>query len=127
MIVIGALQETPEERLDSDDLEILSAHWASPDRPCDAVGLQAKIQYAKSGNSRKHCISIADVAHFRIGKNRIGLIGVREGHHLLGVRNINWPQYQCLEDADDDDVGSDPERQGEDRSEGKAGRTAHLA
>src|SRR6266852_2163310 len=127
MIVIGAVQQTPEERLDGDDLEVLPTGFVSPDWPGHAVGFQAEIGYAQSSNSRKHRISIADVAHFRIGKKRIVLIGVREGHHLLWVRNINWAQYQCRKDAEDDDVGSDPERQGEDRSEGKAGRTAHLA
>ena len=30
MIVIGALQQTPEERLDADDLEVLPAHFGIP-------------------------------------------------------------------------------------------------
>ena len=43
MIVIGALQQTPEERLDADHLEVLPADFASPDRPGDAIGFEAKI------------------------------------------------------------------------------------
>ena len=74
MIVIGALQQPPEERLDADDLEILPADFVSPDRPGDAVGFQAKILDVQSGNGGKHGIGIADIAHFRIGENRIGLV-----------------------------------------------------
>ena len=43
MIVIGALQQAPEERLDADDLEVLPAHFVSPHGPGDAVGFQAEI------------------------------------------------------------------------------------
>ena len=66
MIVIGALQQTAEERLDTDDLEVLSAHCASPDGPGDTVGFQTKILKFLSGYSRKHRIVITPVAHFRI-------------------------------------------------------------
>ena len=65
MVVIGALQQTPEERLDADHLEVLPAHFVSPDRPGGAVGFQAKTIYVDGGNSRKHRIVIADIAHFR--------------------------------------------------------------
>ncbi len=43
MIVIGALQQTPEEGFDSNDLEVLPAYFVSPDGPRGAIKLQAKI------------------------------------------------------------------------------------
>ena len=43
------------------------------------------------------------------------------------MRHIKGPQDKCLQHTEDDDVGGDPQRQGEDRRNGKAGRAAHLA
>src|ERR1700675_3136147 len=126
MIVIGALQQTPEERLDTDNLEVLPARFVSPDMPGDAEGFQAKFLHLNSGYSRKHSIVIADIAHFRVGKKGATVFGLKR-HHSVGVRQIKLPQDQCLEYAENDDIGSDAERQDKDRSKGKAGRTAHLA
>src|SRR5436190_14155486 len=110
MIVIGALQQAAEERLDADDLEVFSAHQASPDGPGGTVGLETEIVYVPSGDRREHGIFITDIAHFGVGKNRIGLIAVSMRHHLAGMRNVDWPQDQCLQDAEDDDVGGYSER-----------------
>src|ERR1700689_3124654 len=127
MVIIGTLQQAPEEWLDADNLEVLSAHRVSPDRPSGAVGLQAETRYGHSGNGRKHRIAIAHVAHFGIGKNRIGLVGARERHYAVWMRHINGPQDQRLQYAKDNTIGGDSERQGQHGGEGKDGRTAYLA
>jgi hypothetical protein len=75
MSIVGALQQPPQERLNGHGLEVLPAHFVSPDRPRDAVGLQAKILDAMRGNSRKYRVLVAHIAHFRIGKNRKAKIG----------------------------------------------------
>src|SRR5271163_2176521 len=127
MVIIRTLQQTPQERLDADNLEVLSAHRVSPDRPGGAVGLQAETRYGHSGNGRKHGIAITHVAHFGIGKNRIGLVGASERHYLVWVRHINGPQDQRLQYAKDNDIGGDSERQGQHGRDGKDGRTMYLA
>ena len=43
------------------------------------------------------------------------------------MRHINWPQDQRLQHTENQDIRGDPERQGKDGGERKAGRTAHLA
>ena len=113
MVVIGTLQQTPQERLDADNLEVLSAHRVSPDRTGDTVGLQTETPYGHRGNGRKHCIAIAHIAHFGIGKNWIGLIGARQRHYPVWIGHINGPQDQRLQYAEDDDIGGNPERQGQ--------------
>ena len=85
MIVIGALQQTPEERLDADDLEVLAAHFVSPDRPRDAVGFQAEILNVPSADRGKYGIAIAHIAHFRLGKKRIRQLGEPERHHPVSA------------------------------------------
>src|ERR1700677_1170694 len=108
MVVVGAQQQTPQERLDADNLEVLPAYWKSPDRPGDAVGLQTETLYGHSGDGRKHAIAIAHIAHLGIGKNRIGLIGARERHYLVWIGHINGPQDQRLQYAEDNDIGGNP-------------------
>ena len=87
MIVIGALQQTPEERLNADNLEVLPAHLGSPHRPRDAVGFQAKVLKLVNGYSRKHRVAIAHIAHFRMRDKGAGVFRLKR-HHLLGVRQI---------------------------------------
>src|SRR4029077_7940065 len=110
MIVIGAPQQAPEEWLDTDDLEILPAPFGSPDRPGDAVGLQAKILYLKSGDSRKRRIFIAHIAHFRI-RNKGASVFRLKRHHAVCMWHVKRPQDQSLQDAENDDIGGDPEPQ----------------
>ncbi len=87
MIVIGAPKQAPEEWLYTDDLEILPAHFGSPNGPRDAVGFQAKILYLKSGYSRKRRILIAHVAHFRIRNKRATVFRLKR-HHAVCMRHI---------------------------------------
>src|ERR1039457_6575338 len=61
MVVVGAPQQPPEERLDGDSLEVLSADIASPDWPSDAVSFEVKIRQDKSGNRGEHRVVIADI------------------------------------------------------------------
>src|SRR6266403_3114253 len=126
MIVIGTLEQTPEERLDTDDLEVLPAHFASPRRPRYAISFQTKILHLNGGYRSEHRMAIAHIARFRIGKKGGTIFGLQV-HQPVWARHIEWPQEQCFEDAEYDDVGGDAERQDKDRSEGKAGRTAHVA
>ena len=53
MVVIGAIQQAPEEGLDANDLEILPAYFGSPDWPRDAVGFQAKILIMSAATAEK--------------------------------------------------------------------------
>src|SRR6266849_8983924 len=126
MIVVGALQQPPQERLDADDLEVLSAHFLSPDVPGDAVGFQTKFLYLNTSHSRKHVVFFAHIAHFRIRKKGGTVFGLKR-HHPVCMRHIQLPQDQCLQDAENDDIGGNAERQDNDRSEGKARRAAQLA
>src|SRR5882724_9934134 len=109
MIVIGGLQQTPEERLDIHDFKVLSAHFVSPHRPCDTIGFQAKILHLKSGYSGKHRIPITHIAHFWIAKKRATLFGLKR-HHTVCMRHIEGPQDpflgRLLEPADDDHPGA---------------------
>ena len=75
-----------------------------------------KFSIVVSGNGREHRISIADIAYFRIGENRIGIGLVSERHHPIGMRHIDWPQEQCLQHAEDDDIRGNAERQSKDSS-----------
>ncbi len=127
MLVIGALKQTSKQRLDGDDLEVLPAYFVSPDRPGDTVGFQAKKLYRVSGHGRKYRVAIAHIAHFRIGENRIVSHVGCERHHPVWIGHIQGLQDHCLQHAENDHIGGDPERQDEDGREGKAGRTAHLA
>ena len=95
MVVVSALQQTAEERLDGDHLEVLPAYVVSQDWPRNPVCLQAKTAWTKSGNSGKHRIVITHVAHFRIGKDRKARI-CRECHHPVWMRHIQRSQDQSL-------------------------------
>ena len=96
MVVVGALQQTTEERLDGDDLEVLPAYVVSRDWPRNPVGLQAKIAWTKGGNRGKHRIVITHVAHLGIGKDRIGRFCARQRHQPVWMRHIQRTQDQGL-------------------------------
>ena len=95
-----SLFQADQESTPTDSLEVLPAHFVSPDRSGSAVGFQAKILDVNSGNRRKHRIVIADILHFRIAKNRIGLTRPRELHQLVWIRHIQGSQDQCLQHSE---------------------------
>ena len=121
MVIVGALQQSAKERLDGEDLEVLSADLQSPHRLCDAVGLQTKVQDIISGNSSKHRIVIAYIANLRIGKDRKGKIGGPQLPNLVGMWHIQGLQNQRLQHAEDNDIRSNPQRQRKHCGGGKPG------
>jgi hypothetical protein len=110
MIVISRAQKPSQERLDGEIFEVLTAHLQSPDRPRDAVCLQAKILRDIRGHGGKHRIVIANSAHFRIGKYWKGQSGAPQRHHPVCMWHIQRLQDQTLQHAEDDDVRGDAQR-----------------
>ena len=86
----------------------------------NSLGFQAESLDLDGGYGGKNVVGVAHVAHFRIRKKRAAAFGLQR-HHPVCMRHIKWPQDQCLQDAENDDVGGDAERQDQDRGECKAG------
>lgn len=116
-----------EERLNTNRFKILPADNRTSHRPGDAVGLDSEIIDQVSGNSGEDRVSVAHIAHFRIGKERVRIILVGQRHYFFSMRHINRTQQQRLQHAEDDDVGRDRQRESKDGREGEAGLAAHLA
>jgi len=53
MLVIGALQETPQERLDGHYFEVLTTDQSPPDRTGNTVSFEAEVVYGKRRNGGK--------------------------------------------------------------------------
>jgi hypothetical protein len=71
VVVVRALQQTSHQWLDAYGLEVLSAHFRSPDGLSRPIGLEAEDLHGFRGNSREYgtAIAHANVRFHRLTSN----------------------------------------------------------
>src|SRR5258708_4306073 len=126
MIIIGARQETAEQRLDADNFKVLTADFITPDEVGGAVGIEPEIHDAVSGDGGEDGLAVTNITELHV--REVCLIPARlKGHDFAGLGNVKRPQDESLEDTENDNVGSNAKREGGYGGDGEAWGTKQLA
>ena len=126
--VVRRGEEPAELRLEAEHLEEVAAHNEAPHRRGGTVHAKGKAGESGSGErGERLCAAVAQVAIVGIGHADAGEAWILNLHHGLRIGHRQAVEDEAVDDAGDDDVGGDGQRERGNGGEQEAGGAAELA
>ena len=126
MGVVAVMKEAAEQRRDAQCVEVAAGGFHVPARLRVAVGGECGFDEAIGADVGEATVVGAEVAVVGKGLADGGVLSPLNEGELAGLRK-GGTEKEPVNDAEDDDVGGDPESQSEDGGGGETGTTAKLA
>jgi hypothetical protein len=95
MIVIGALEQTAQQRLDAENFKVLTTDLIIPDGVAGSIGLKPEIHDPVRGYGGEDGVALTDVAYLLVREICAVVAGLK-GHHFAGIGNVKRAQDKRL-------------------------------
>jgi hypothetical protein len=125
--VIAVMKETAEQRGDAERVEVAAGGLQVKTRLRLSISSEADLEKAIGADLREGVVASAQIAVDGEGKGDVFVRTLLDEGELAGLGEGGRTQEESVDDAEDDDVGGDPESQSENRGGGEAGTAAKLA
>src|SRR6266567_2379353 len=120
------MKEQPSYRMYAEDVKIISRDFVVPGFVGGISRTQAGILQPISCHVAESCVPATEVHVVGIGLIIVSMCGVHDVVETGGLRHIERAQKQCIENAEDDNVRSNTERQRQQGGRRKCGRLQQL-
>ena len=116
-LLIGCMEEPPQIWLDSQRIEVISTREVGPRRRRSSVGINSHgTDDHRCNHALEGSIPVAQIQIIRVGLRRSLHSGKRplDRVNILCLRHIQRSQDERVQNAEDDGVRANAQRQGED-------------
>ena len=104
-VLVGGVKNAAEERLNADEVEVISAGGITGGADRIVAGIECGEDHLPRGETLEGVVAIAEVAVVGQG------VEMLDGPEALRLRHAERAQNECVENAKDDGVGADCEGQ----------------
>jgi hypothetical protein len=101
------VEETAEERLQAQDIEIVSARQKDPDSGWIFAGVEADLRGVVRSDIVKAAVAFAEIEIVRIGLIRGSLVAVLDSVEALRLRHVQRVQDERIQYAENHGVRAD--------------------